>query len=334
MPFLGKVPSQIVDSDVDIDGGTIDGATIGSITAGAGTFTNLSATGTITFPDDGISGDDINGGTISNFTSTGIDDNATSTAVTLDASGNVTVGGTTAGNAGSVNLSVGSPGSTAGGLQLWAGASGSHFMQFGDVASGDGYYRGAIGYLHASDSLVAYSAGAERMRIDSSGNLLVGKTTDPTVGIGQYIKPTGETFHTVNNSYNTLHVYNVDASAFRFYVGQNGTVHATNTSISAISDASLKENVRDLDKGLDAVLALQPRRFDWKNGDGNDIMGFIAQEVEEVMPELIDEAQYNKDETKKSLKMGDMIPSMVKAIQEQQAMIEDLKAEVAALKGA
>src|SRR6056300_997745 len=71
MPFLGKVPSQIVDSDVDIDGGTIDGATIGSITAGAGTFTNLSATGTITFPDDGISGDDITGGTISNVAISG-----------------------------------------------------------------------------------------------------------------------------------------------------------------------------------------------------------------------------------------------------------------------
>lgn len=114
--------------------------------------------------------------TTGTFTSTGIDDNATSTAITIDSSQNVTVGGTTAGNAGSVNLSVGSPGSTAGGLQLWAGTSGSHFMQFGDVASGDGYYRGAIGYLHASDSLVAYSAGAERMRIDSSGNVGIGLT--------------------------------------------------------------------------------------------------------------------------------------------------------------
>jgi len=98
----------------------------------------------------------------------------------IDASGNVTVGGTTAGNAGTVNLSVGSPGSTVGGLQLWAGTSGSHFMQFGDVASGDGYYRGAIGYLHSSDSLVAYSAGAERMRIDSSGRVGIG-TSSPAV---------------------------------------------------------------------------------------------------------------------------------------------------------
>lgn len=115
---------------------------------------------------------------------------------------------------------------------------------------------------------------------------------------------------------------------------QGGTIFATSTSISAISDASLKDNVRDLDKGLDTIMALQPRRFDWKNGDGTDVMGFIAQEVEEVMPELVADYQYSYEDTKKSLKMGDMIPAMVKAMQEQQAMIEALKAEVEALKNA
>jgi len=175
---------------------------------------------------------------------------------------------------------------------------------------------------------------SERMRIDSSGVLLVGKTSDTNVGQGQVLRANGETYHTITTGLNTLHVYSASGSAYRFYVGNDGTVHATNTSISAISDASLKENIRDLDKGLDTINALKPRRFDWKNGDGNDIMGFIAQEVEEVMPELIDEAQYNKDEIKKSLKMGDMIPSMVKAIQELSAQVTELKAEVAALKGA
>jgi len=172
------------------------------------------------------------------------------------------------------------------------------------------------------------------VRITASGTLLVGKTADTNIGQGQVLRANGETYHTITTGLNTLHVYSVSGSAYRFYVGNDGTVHATNTSISAISDASLKENIRDLDKGLDTINALKPRRFDWKNGDGNDIMGFIAQEVEEVMPELIDEAQYNKDEIKKSLKMGDMIPSMVKAIQELSAQVTELKAEVAALKGA
>ena len=71
----------------DINGGTIDGTIVGGASAAAGTFTNLTATGTVTFADNSISGDDIDGGTISNFASTGIDDNATATAVTITDSG-------------------------------------------------------------------------------------------------------------------------------------------------------------------------------------------------------------------------------------------------------
>ena len=71
---------------VDINGGTADGTTIGGTIAAAGTFTNLTASGTLSFPDNSISGDDVDGGTISNFASTGIDDNATSTAITIDSS--------------------------------------------------------------------------------------------------------------------------------------------------------------------------------------------------------------------------------------------------------
>ena len=128
-------------------------------------------------------------------------------------------------------------------------------------------------------------------------------------------------------------LYDTGAAAYRFYVTYNGNIFATSTSITAISDATLKENVRDLDKGLDTILALQPRRFDWINGDGDDIMGFIAQEVEEVMPELVHDYEYSEGVTKKGLKMGDMVPSLVKAIQEQQAMIETLQAQVAELQG-
>jgi len=159
MPFLGKVPSQIVDSDVDIDGGTIDGATIGSITAGAGTFTNLSATGTITFPDDGISGDDINGGTISNFTSTGIDDNATSTAITIDASQNVGINEIApdvrlhvkGGNSGATGNSAGQvfvEGNTSAGISIGSATTNSSYVWFGDS---DNIAQGRIRYDNLAD---------------------------------------------------------------------------------------------------------------------------------------------------------------------------------------
>ncbi len=177
-----------------------------------------------------------------------------------------------------------------------------------------------------------------KMTLDGDGNLLVGtSSTSATSGIGIKIIPDSTAPYvnvvgsaSTDSSYG-YYQYSTGASAFRFYVGYGGTVFATSTSITAISDASLKENVRDLDKGLETILALQPRRFDWKNGDGNDIMGFVAQEVETVLPELVHDYQYNDEETKLGLKMGDMIPSLVKAIQEQQATIEALTARIAAL---
>ena len=112
----------------------------------------------------------------------------------------------------------------------------------------------------------------------------------------------------------------------------NGTISATNTTISGISDARLKENVQDIDVGLGAILALKPRKFDWKDGKGKNIKGdrgFIAQEFETVFPNLIDEWKENSPEGEAPYKSvrQDLIPVLVKAIQE-------LAAEVNALKNA
>ena len=81
-------------------------------------------------------------------------------------------------------------------------------------------------------------------------------------------------------------------------------------------------------------MKLQPRRFDWANQTktvGTNIAGFIAQEVEQVLPDLVAPFKYNEEETKLGLKMGDMIPTLVKAIQEQQTLIESLTQRIATL---
>jgi hypothetical protein len=85
-------------------------------------------------------------------------------------------------------------------------------------------------------------------------------------------------------------------------------------------------------------MALKPRKFDWKEGKGQDkkdVRGFIAQEFEQVFPDLIDEWKDPAPEGEEPYKSvrQDLIPVLVKAIQEQQEMINDLKAEVAALRG-
>jgi hypothetical protein len=173
-----------------------------------------------------------------------------------------------------------------------------------------------------------------KMTLDASGNLLVGKTTSLFSTVGIEASQTG--FFSLTNSASTnaatnLSVYSTGAAAFRFYVGLAGTVFATNTTISAISDARFKENVQDIDVGLGAILALKPRKFDWKAGKGKDIKGdrgFIAQEFEQVFPNLVDEWKDNAPEGEAPYKSvrQDLIPVLVKAIQELTARVEALEA--------
>ena len=223
--------------------------------------------------------------------------------------------------------------------------------------AGNGIHTWSTAAAGAADGAITW---AERMRIDNSGNLLVGRTASGAgIDSGVQISPDGSSYWDggtsgrnisftpnsidlqmkINSEYSggittryfTEFTHN---SVNQFRVNHAGQIYASATSILSISDESLKENIRYLEKGLDTILALKPRRFDWKERDGKDIMGFIAQEVDEVLPEIVHDYEYREGDIKLGIKMGDMIPSLVKAMQEQQAMIETLQAEVAALKEA
>jgi hypothetical protein len=132
---------------------------------------------------------------------------------------------------------------------------------------------------------------------------------------------------------NTYHVYRSDGvdNGYKFYVNFGGQINSTFTSITSLSDERLKENIVDLETGLSEVMALKPRRFDWKNSDNKNVAGFIAQEVETVLPELIGDFLHDDLADAKSVKMGDMVPTLVKAIQEQQELIKTLEARITAL---
>jgi len=200
-----------------------------------------------------------------------------------------------------------------------------------DIASG------ATGhYLFGNGSIpVIFGVNAtERARIDSSGNLLVGTTNaSETAGTGTKILPNGIIYNVSSNSTSgteSLVMFSSGATAYRFYVDWGGTVHATSIVISAISDQRLKENVRDLDTGLDAIMALKPRRFDWKEGKGQDkknAAGFIAQEFEDVFPECVGTSKAGEDGIEyKNINHETLIPTLVKAIQELKAEIDAYKA--------
>ena len=208
--------------------------------------------------------------------------------------------------------------------EFWSYDGSTRYGVLGSTSNSS--YFGSI----ANTPLFFQTNSTERMRILSGGDVLISKTSSDYTSQGIELRDNGQL--NVASTVDEFNFYNTSASAYRFYVSHAGTINATSTSISAISDISLKENIKPLETGLEEIIKLQPRRFDWKNGDGKNIAGFVAQEVEEVLPDLVSDYKYNDEENKKSVKMGDMLPTLVKAIQEQQAMIEELKAEIDELK--
>jgi hypothetical protein len=258
----------------------------------------------------------------------------TADVITATSAGNVGIGTSSPSFA---NFSSSSNGveikssSTYGILRL-GGATGEFYAASGDTGIAWLWNRSNAATVFATNN-------TERARITSTGNFLVGTTDFTANGIGFKVvegRPTTANAATTNAT-TTYEAYSTGVSAFRFYVGYGGTVFATSTTISAISDQRLKENVRDLDAGLAEVMALKPRLYDWKEGKGADIKnarGFIAQEFETVFPDLIDEWKDPVPEGEEPYKSvrADLIPVLVKAIQELKAELDSVKAELAALK--
>jgi len=246
----------------------------------------------------------------------------TSPAYTLDVNGNIGVGTTSTGQ------SI---------LQMLTSTTGTGTIHFGD-GGGNNLYAGYIQYAHANNSLQFGTSHAEKMRLDTSGNLIVGKTSTDFDTAGFHLAPEGALYSGIQtaSASSTYHVRDTTNNAWKFYVQGSGTINATNTSIASLSDERLKENIVDLETGLEEVMSLKPRRFDWKEGEGSgakNVAGFIAQEVETVLPDLIGDFMHDDLDDAKSVKMGDMIPTLVKAIQEQQTQIEALQSEINLLKG-
>ena len=307
-------------------------------------------------------------GTVVELGTPSIDDNGNATAITIDSSENVGIG--TSSPTQKLDVAGASP------VVKISRASGSQpRLGFGATSGEDFYVEGS-----SATGLMSYSAGlsaawggkhvfltdtVERMRIDSSGNVMMGVT-------GSINGNTKFSFENANASLNTGWFHNSNASntgsiivgsatrtasssfyfidcganfptsfARQFAVTGAGVIYAQNTSVQSLSDVRTKENVRDADDGLDVIMGVRPVRFDFKEGFGNDrknVLGFIAQEIETVFPDAVEQLPVDPDgegpeEPYKSVGPAALIPVLVKAIQEQQALITQLQADVAALKG-
>ena len=212
--------------------------------------------------------------------------------------------------------------------------AGAVFHSF--AQTGVGYY--AIGMLAGENALVfgqGVGASSEHMRIDQFGNLLVGKTVAGEAGIGVYLEnANGRVWGTSSNTAPFQSVL-VQGSGSVFQARVNNSSQtagqiATNgsaLSFAAGSDITLKDNVQDMGGELASVLALRPVDYTLKS-NGQNYSGFIAQEVQDVWPHKV---SVNDDDGLLMLSdMGDTTARLVKAIQEQQEQIDELRALIGA----
>jgi hypothetical protein len=104
------------------------------------------------------------------------------------------------------------------------------------------------------------------------------------------------------------------------------------TSWSATSDRRAKSNILPIPYGLKSVMALKPSVYNYK-GNSYTSLGLIAQDVLEVVPEVVDKTEYDKNSNEyMGIRYTELVPVLVKAIQEQQAIIEQQTKEIGALK--
>jgi len=184
-----------------------------------------------------------------------------------------------------------------------------------------------------------FNNGSERMRIDSSGNLLVGKTITNTNTNGLTVS-TNDFMSYTNGSTDSsdrcmiLNRHGVNAGVLTEFRTQNasrGTISFNGSVMSygGTSDYRLKENIKPMENGLERLNRLNPVSFDWKETSINS-EGFIAHEVQEVFADVV--TGQKDGEQMQTVDYGRITPLLVKAIQEQQDQIDILTKEIAKLK--
>jgi len=262
---------------------------------------------------------------------------AGTTAVIIDTAQNVGIGNTTRSGYGSNTSKIYQKATGINSAQIISQSS------INDSACTIGH-NGTVGIVSSTygatgsyTPLAFYTSDAERMRIDSSGNLLIGTTAAPN-GTSVY----GSAFIIASSDRATLQMgqSTTNVSALLYFYNPNGQVGTITTSGSATayntsSDYRLKEDVLPMTGALNKVAQLNPVTYKWK-ADGAAGQGFIAHELAKVVPECVSGEKDAVDENGKpeyqGVDVSFLVATLTAAIQELNAKVDAQAAEIATLK--
>jgi hypothetical protein len=249
-------------------------------------------------------------------------------AMTLDASGNLGIGETSPtqkihlkGSSTTYGLAETTGTGTSSGFRMKAGASADYTL-----FTSQGVNQFAI-YDNA--------AGIQRVTLDSSGNLLVGKTSVGSTNTGFEVTPASgvpvirlTSSGTVPQS--KIIFYNNSGT----YCGEIYTGSGTSTTYANASDYRLKEDVQAMQGALSKVMSLKPVTYKWKS-DGSFGEGFIAHELQEVVPLAVsrhkDSVDADGNPEYQGVDQSKLVATLTAAIQELKAINDTQAATITAL---
>jgi len=180
----------------------------------------------------------------------------------------------------------------------------------------------------------------ERMRIDSSGNVLIGTTSNSVGAVSCKFGLVGDFSGSFGQSINS----STGATAYHINFGLSGTqtgyISSTSggTTYTTTSDYRLKENIMPMTGALDKVVLLKPVTYKWKENNLDGSQGFIAHELAEVCPQAVsgEKDAVNEDGSIKAqgIDTSFLVATLTAAIQELNAKVDAQAVRIAELEGA